>query len=268
MIIDIHAHLYDESGYGEALAETAKNLGLNCLCIAGGEPRYGLASNAEVRKQADEYPDLFIPFAYLKLGQEGAAEVERYSRIGFRGLCVWAPPTPYDDEAYFHVYEAAEALRMPVLFHTGFLPRTPLDRAARVRCANMRPVYLDTVARCFPGLTVIGVGLGNPWYAEAAETLRHNPNVYFDLSGNVLRMKGPEFFSSLLRPSPGVLWEQDLGGGLLGRIVFGTGVRHEEIASVETDYQRIFRSVALSSEEAEAVMGRTAARLLSLPTGS
>jgi len=49
MLIDFHAHLYDEPGYGEALAETARNLGLERLCIAGGEERYGLAHGGALR---------------------------------------------------------------------------------------------------------------------------------------------------------------------------------------------------------------------------
>jgi predicted TIM-barrel fold metal-dependent hydrolase len=265
VLIDFHAHLYDEAGYGEALAETSKNLGLDCLCIGGGEPRYGLASNVEVRKQADAYPDLFVPFAHFALGDDGPSVVERLNRIGFRGLCVWAPPAPYDDESFYATYEVAEALQMPILFHTGFMMRTPLDRPMRVRSANMRPVYLDTVARCFPDLKVVGVGLGNPWCAEAAETLRHNPNVLFDLSGDVLRNRGHDFFSSVLRPTPGSLWEEDPGGDLLSRIVFGSAARHEDIASVERDYQRILRSMALGPEDLEAVMGHTAAGLLGMP---
>ena len=264
MLIDFHAHVYDEPGYGEALAETSKNLGLDCLCIAGGEPRYGLASNAEVRKQADAYPDLFLPFAHIRLGEDGPSAVERLKRIGFRGLCVWGPVSPYDDDSYFPVYEAAEELSLPVLFHTGFLPRTPLDRSMGVRCANMRPVCLDTIARCFPRLMVVGVGLGDPWCDEAAETMRHNPNVCFDLSGNLLRRRKPEFFGELLRPATSSLWEDGATENLLARIVFGSAVRHEEIASVERDYQRILRSAALGSEDVDGVMGQTAARLLDI----
>jgi predicted TIM-barrel fold metal-dependent hydrolase len=92
MLIDLHVHLYDEAGYGDALAETAKNLGMDRLCIAGGESQYGLAPNAEVRKQADQYPELYIPFAHVCLGEDTAATIERLKRVGFEGLCVWSKP--------------------------------------------------------------------------------------------------------------------------------------------------------------------------------
>jgi hypothetical protein len=268
MLVDFHVHLYDEAGYGEALAETAKNLGVDRLCIAGGESQYGLAPNAEVRRQADLYPELYVPFAHVSLGEDTAATVERLKRVGFEGLCVWSPPAPYDDESFFPVYEAAAALTMPILFHTGYLPPTPLDRAKRVRSANMRPVYLDTLARYFPRLSIVGVGLGSPWCEEAAEALRYHANVFFDLSGDVLRRKGAEFFGGLLRPAHGAPWNEDSGGNLWGRVVFGSAVRHEEIASVERDYQRIFRSLALNQQDIEAVMGQTATRLLSLSAGA
>jgi len=264
MLIDIHAHVYDEPGYGEALAETAKNLGMDCLCIGGGEPRYGLASNAEVRKQADAYPELFVPFAHIDLGEDGPGTIERYARMGFRGLCVWAPPAPYDDEAFFPAYEVAEALGLPMLFHVGYMPRTPLDRARRVRMANMRPVYLDTVARCFPDLRVVGVGLGYPWCAEAAETLRQNPNAYCDLSGDLLRRQPPEFVAALLQSSHGTLWEESSGVDPMLRVVFGSAVRHEDIASVERDYQRVLRSAGRGPDCVEATMGNTAAQLLGI----
>jgi len=266
MLIDFHAHLHQEEGYGEALAATAKSLGVDRLCIMGGESRYGLAPNAEVLSQASHYPGLFVPFARVELGRDGPTTVERLRRVGFAGLCVWAPPAPYDEESFFPLYAAAEDLDMPVVFHTGFLPRTPMDRSLRVRAANMRPVYLDTIARCFPRLKVVGVGLGYPWCEEAAEVLRHHENVFFDLSGDVLRRRSADYFGSIFRSNQSALWEADVAGDLWGRIVFGSAVRHEKIASVERDYQRVFRSLAVSQEDIDAVMGLTAARLLGVPS--
>jgi predicted TIM-barrel fold metal-dependent hydrolase len=268
VLIDFNAHLYDDSRYGDALAETAQNLGLDRVCICGGESQYGLATNAEVRRQADSLPDLFVPFARISPAEDGADTVERLARAGFAGLRVWAPPVPYDDPSCYDMYEAAQALGMPVVFHTGFLPPTPLDRARGVRSANMRPVCLDTLARRFPDLVIIGTGLGSPWCEEAAETLRQHSNVYFDLSGDLLRRKGADFIGGLLRPTQAPLWEDTTGGCLWSRVLFGSGTRHEEIASVERDYQRIFRSLALGGEDVAAVMGVTAAGLLGVTVTS
>lgn len=264
MIIDFNVPVHDEPGYGEALAQTAGNLGITRLCIGGGEPRYGLAANAEVRRLADSYPDLFVPFARLDLGKDDAGTVERFHRTGFAGLCVWAPPAAYDDESFFCVYEAAAALNMPIQFHTGLLQVTELDRALGIRCASMRPIHLDTVARCFPELKIVGVRLGNPWCEEAAELMRYHQNVFFDLSGGILHQKGTDFLNGVFRPAHAPLWDEESLSNMWAHILFGSGVRHEEIASVERDYQRFFRAMAVEEGESDAVMGGTAATLLGI----
>jgi len=268
VLIDFNAPIYDESGYGEALAETAKNLGLTHLCISGGEARYGRAANSQVRHISRQYPELFIPFARMDLDRDGPETVERFARAGFQGLCTWAPRRPYDDESYFPSYEAAQALRLPVQFHTGFLPHTPLDRARGVRCENMRPVYLDTIARCFPELTIVGVGLGGPWLREALEAMRNHQRVFFDLSGDVLNWIESDPLAALLGANRSGVWEKAPSKGLWNQIIFGSGVRHEEIASVERDYQRMFRSLAVDRQQINDVLGATAARLLNVSGSS
>ena len=264
VLCDFHTHLYDEPNYAAALAETAQNLGFDKICISGGEARFGMGSNEELLVQADEYPDLFVPFAFVRLGFDAAADVQEMAGMGFRGLRVWAPPAPYDAEEFYPVYEAAEALEMPILFHTGFLPVTPLDRALDVRSHRMRPVYLDTLARRFPGLKIVGRGLGGPWYEEASETLRRHKNVFFDLSGWALRREGVQFFRARFGSENGTLVGETADDGVWSRILFGTAARYEEIAAVERDYQRLFRSLALPSEVVDDIMGGTAARILGL----
>ncbi len=264
VLCDFHAHLYDEPNYAEILAESAQNLGFDKLCIGGGEARYGMASNESVLTQAEVYPDLFVPFAFVRLGVDGPRVVEELSRAGFQGLRVCAPPAPYDAGEFFPVYEAAGALGMPVLFHTGFLPPTALDRAMDVRSDRMRPVHLDTLARQFPALNIVGCGLGGPWYEEANETLRRHTNVFFDLSGAALRRKGLDFFRGLLGSQAASVLPEPAVEAVWPRILFGTAVRSDEIASVERDYQRLFRSLALEDEVVSGIMGGTAARLLGL----
>ena len=267
MLVDFHAHIYDEPDYARMLAETAQNLGFDKLCIGGGEARYGMSSNGEALRCAESYPDLFVPFAHVRLGLDGPHEVAQFGRMGFRGLRVSAPPAPYDAPQFFAVYEAACALGMPVLCHTGFLPATKLDRALDVRSEHTRPVYVDTLARQFPELKIVGCGLGGPWYEEASETLRRQENVYFDLSGRSLRHKGVPFFRSLLGSESGSVLGNPEGRAVWSKMVFGTGVRHEEIASVERDYQRLFRVLALPEEIVADIMGGNAARLIGQAQG-
>jgi predicted TIM-barrel fold metal-dependent hydrolase len=267
MLIDFHATVLEEPGYGEALAETARNLGFDRLCIGGGEPRYGLASNSVVRRLADSYPGLFVPFARLQLGQDGPAAVERFAQVGFAGLRIWAPPAPWDDDAFRPVFAAAETLKMPVLCHTGLLPRTAIDIATGVRPDNARPVHLDLVARRFPELKLIGVGLGRPWYDEAVETMRLNPNIYFDLSGGVCRVKSAQFLSELLHPGAAAArspWQESDPGGDADRLLFGTAMPPTEIEAAERNCRRLFRTMGLETATVDGIMGSTAAAILGL----
>ena len=264
MICDFHTHLYDEDDYAHALAETAHTLSIDKMCIGGGEARYGMASNDAVQRHAIEYPDLFVPFAAFRLGVDRPSDVARLSDQGFSGLRVAAPPAPYDDEAFFPVYEAAQALDMPILFHTGMLPPTPLDRALDVRSDRMRPVLLDGVARHFPALSIVGCGLGWPWYEEAAELLGLHPNIYFDMSGTTLRKKDLDFFAGLLGAAPSTLLDRPHCGAACRRLLFGTAARHEKMPEIECNYERLFRSMTLDEDVVDGIMGNTAAKILGL----
>jgi len=264
---DFHTHLLDEPEYAEALAETARSLGFDRLCIGAGEARYGMVSNEEVLRHAESYPELFVPFACVRLGSEAPAQVETLRRWGFQGLRVSAPPGPYDAAELFGVYEAAAALGMPILFHTGLLPRTDLDGALGLHSEWTRPVYLDTLARRLPGLKIVGTALGCPWYEEAAEMLRCHENVFFDLSGPTVRRRGPGFFRALLGPEDTSALGRRQGPSGWSKIIFGSAARCEDIASVERDHRRLFRALALPEELVGDIMGGNAARLLRLAPG-
>jgi predicted TIM-barrel fold metal-dependent hydrolase len=264
MLWDFHTHLYDDAEYADVLAETAQNLGFDKLCIAGGEARYGMAPNEDVLEHARTYPDLFVPFAFVQLGKTGAADVEHLWSLGFRGLRVYGPPASYDSAEFYPVYEAAQTLGMPILFHTGFLPATAMDRALDVRVDRMRPVHLDAIARKFPSLKIVGSGLGAPWFEEACEVMRRHKNVYFDLSGDALRRKGADFYRSLLGSETASVLDDQCRGEAWTRVLFGTAVRYDEIAAVERDHQRLFRALALKQEVVENILSGNAARLLGL----
>jgi len=263
VLIDFHTHLRDEPGYAEALAETGQSMGFDYLCI-GGDCFGEFASNEQVLAQAETYPDLFVPFASLSLGRCGPQDVRELACRGFRGLRLWAPPAPYDEDRFFPVYEAVQALGLPIVFHTGFSRPTPLDKALDVRCSRMRPVHLDTLARFFPELKIVGVGLGHPWIEEAFEILRLHENVYFDLSGHVLGVCGPAMLGRHFRADKTRLLGNNAGSGACTKLVFGTAVSYEEMSAVEGDYQRFFRSLALRDDVIETVMGGNAASLLAL----
>lgn len=260
--LDLHTHLFDEPGYADTLAETARALGFDAMCLGGGSSRYGLADNEAVLKQTDTYPDLFLPAGTLDLRRAEPKQVEELADAGFVCLKVMAPPEPYDSSRFFPIYDAAQALGLPIVFHTGYLPRTPMDAALDIRCEYMRPVYLDAVARRFPRLKIVGTSLGYPWCAEAVETMRHNPNVYFDLSGELLERKDPAFFRDAFGSGRDAALADRQRQSMWARIAFGSAVKAEHIEGVERDYRRLFRSLALDEQIRDVVMGGTARQLL------
>ncbi len=262
LIVDFHTHVYDRKDYVPMLAETAHNLGINKLCIGGGEPRYGLATNETVIEEADAYPELFVPFALLRPGLDGPGDVERMHGNGFMGLKMGAPAAPYDSAAFFPVLQAAEALRLPVLFHTRILPVTPLDRANNISGDLARPIHLDPLARQLPDLKIIGTGLGAPWFEEAAALLQVHDNIFFDLSKIQLRERGSHFFKLLLGMESEDKWEEAPQNKWWKQIVFGTASINRDIPFIERDYQRLFRALVLPENVISDVMGDNAMRLL------
>ena len=46
-----------------------------------------------------------------------------------------------------------------------------------------RPIYLDSLAADFPGLTIIGAHPSWPWHEEMLAAMQHKTNIFNDLSG-------------------------------------------------------------------------------------
>jgi len=88
---------------------------------------------------------------------------------------------PYVDPSYLPVYELANRYGWVVLFHTGSVLRGSVDQPENVASHRMRAFHLEEVARRFPKLTVVGAHCGNPEYEWAAEVVRWNPDVFFDV---------------------------------------------------------------------------------------
>ncbi len=263
LIVDLHTHLYEKPDYAAMLAETAHNLGFKKLCIGGGEPRYGLASNETVIEVAGAYPDLFVPFAFIRPGEVGPADVESLHRDGFIGIKAGAPSVPFDSDEFMPALRAAEVLSLPVMFHTGIFPVTDLDRAEKFRPDLARPIHLDVIARELPRLNIIGTGLGAPWFEEAAALLEVHENIFFDLSKLHLRERGAHFFKCLLGVESDSKWGDSRQSSRWEQIVFGTASENRDIPFVERDYQRLFRALALPEKIISGVMGENALTCIS-----
>jgi hypothetical protein len=141
-------------------------------------------------------------------------EVERLRDLGIRALKVHPPHQLIAANAYVvaglaaqaAIYEKAQQLRMPVMFHTG----TSVFPGARNRFAD--PMAIDDVACDFPDLQIVLAHGGRPLYMETCFFLvRRHRNVWMDVSGIPPR-RLLEFFPRLETIAAKVLWGTDWPG--------------------------------------------------------
>jgi len=275
MIVDVHAHFHryfpgHEAGrplpgrdVTDGIVEELDKAGVDVVCLIS-PPHDGVA------EMVRRYPGRFVGLGYVRLDGEGPEQVTRLKDMGFGGLKMIRVEKNYDDESYFPVYERAEELGMPILFHTGQL-------AGGTSSARMRFIYLDTIARRFPGLIIIGAHLGVPSFAEAAWVARMNSNVYFDVSGPILMpLKNPKFG----RVAHDMIFEAIAASDTVSQLVFGSDSgptrippgdrpgREERfsVADAIEQYGRLLDRLEADEATRRAVFGETAARIFGLET--
>ncbi len=142
--------------------------------------------NDWICKYAAHAPDRLIPCGSVhpRFTKDCAAEVDRIVDLGIRMLKVHPPhqllyPNEYRENLpqQAQIYERAQALGIPVMFHTG----TSIFPKARNKFAQ--PIHLDDLVVDFPKLKIIMAHGGRPlWMDEAFFLLRRSKNVYLDIS--------------------------------------------------------------------------------------
>jgi uncharacterized protein len=168
-IIDAHLHASGHETTGQVL-EALDAAGIDGACIMAPflHAPYTLQDAAALRAANDYvaalvrgHGDRLYGFAVANpLLPGAAAEVERCAvDLHLRGLkLVPAGWYPYDEPAR-RVYERAEALELPLLFHSGVF----IDGRSSRFC---RPAYLEAL-RDYPRLRAVVAHLGWPWTDEA-----------------------------------------------------------------------------------------------------
>ena len=255
-IWDVHHHWVNESGYIDRLLKAMDKLGVaRTGLIAMGDLApdlfvlHGLHSpyvdNASLGELVRQHPDRFWGWGFMRLGEHELADVDRIAELGLAGLKFHAPLKPYDDPDYFPVFERAQSLGLPCLFHTGiFTPPQPRP-GQRYRSENCRPVYLESIAQEFPKLKMICAHLGVCWNEEAATICRIFDNVYADLSARVggwRSGKSIEWFQQTL------YWPT-----AHKKILFGSDVHADELDLVLSDHRRIFAEMGWTDSQIEDV---------------
>jgi uncharacterized protein len=275
MIIDSHVHLVNTEGYIKRLVSEMDRLQIDKVCLLamqnirfwGGRA----ATNDQVLAAFEAYPQRVIPFGFVDLGVDPVTIIDELHMKGFRGLKFTRTRFNYNDDRLMDYYARAAAYNMVLLFHTGTVVRVEEDQFYDVDSSRLRPIYLDRIARKFPTLKIIGAHLGNPWYEEAAMTLFWNPNVYFDLSGSILKRKNAQWFNETLWWSEGRMSRMARSKDThyarshpFDRICFGTDVPIDEMSDVKKEYESLFDALDLPEDVRARVMGGNVAAMLGL----
>ena len=141
--------------------------------------------NADTAAFVRAHPEKLIGFMSVH-PEEGdvVAEIERcVADLGLKGIKLGPNYQGFDPlcrEARL-VYETAQRLGLPILFHQGTSPM----RSAPIRYAH--PLVMDEVAMAFPELRIVMAHLGHPWHADTIAVIRKHPHVYADVSANFYR---------------------------------------------------------------------------------
>lgn len=139
-------------------------------------------SNDLVEEAIKADPDLFIGFWGVDPHKKMPALRELRDAVenrGMRGASI-EPCMAHirsDHALYYPLYAACCDLDIPVVITAGLSPFMP-----NVSMDEMRPTYIDNVARDFPDLRILISHGGYPWMLEAIAVIQRNSNVYLDFS--------------------------------------------------------------------------------------
>jgi predicted TIM-barrel fold metal-dependent hydrolase len=199
----------------------------------------------------------FVGFASVDPMKEGAArELEQaVTRMRLRGLKLdpALQDFPPDHPQAFEVYEAAAALKIPLLIHTGmsWAPGTPLELG--------HPLRLEGAVRRFPNLDFVLGHFSWPWVWEAVAMALKYPNVYLDTS--CLYYDSPrEFFQFVFsKQIPTTVIERSLRN----KVIFGSNYPRVEIKNMV----HALRSLNLTGDCLNKIFKENPERLLAKATG-
>jgi len=162
---------------------------------------------------------------------------------GMKGLKLLPPYQHFypNDVSVYKLYEKAQELKIPVVFHTG----TSVFHEARLKYAN--PLYLGDVAVDFPDLTIVQAHGGRRlWYDTAFFLAKRHKNVYIDISG--------------LPPQNLLNYFPDLEK-IAGKVIFGSD--WPGISGIRKNIE-VIRKLPLKEETKRKIIGENAKKMLKL----
>lgn len=271
MKIDFHCHFdVDDKDKIKEFVKTYEEYD-TIACVVGGT-LYGspdMVPNEDVIKICSQYPGHLYPLAKINLWDKAPdpAELHYFAEKGVKGFKFIYPYYGYDHDLYMPVYEEAEKIGLPVLFHTGKYRPNPTDRIyKRPVIDNMKPINLDRIARSFQDLQIVMAHLGSNFFrTEAAELIKTHNNLYADLAGcgNWMALSA-EDLAHLLRP---LLFIRENGDRYFDKLVFGSDSYTSNtwpFTEGIVNYEMKLKKAGVSEETQRKVMGETVASWIGL----
>jgi len=159
-----------------------------------------------------------------------------------------------NDPSLESVFRIAAKYDVPVMIHTG----DTYSKNAKVRQAH--PLLVDDVAVDYPDVRFIMCHLGSPWFADAAEVLYKNDNVFADMSGLTLGDFHYEFERYIVqRVKDMILYMGEPGRQLL----YGSDWPLVRMGP----YVDFLHKLDLPADQKENIAWKTAARLFKIDVG-
>ncbi len=142
--------------------------------------------NAELSEYTRKYEDKMLGFAFVD-PLPAAFTVRNLKavteKLGLKGIVLYCAETGFHPahSRAMQLYDSAQQLNLPIFFHN-----TPLGPEGILEFAQ--PLFLDEIARTFPGLKIIIGSMGLPFTEQTICLLQKHESVYADLSikpGNI-----------------------------------------------------------------------------------
>ncbi|NVM36090.1 MAG: amidohydrolase family protein [Candidatus Lokiarchaeota archaeon] len=223
-IIDAHVHLFDTPEYLSRLIRVMDDYDIEKCCISGLGKLFKCVDNQGIKKALKKYPNRLIGAVFIRPGIDTSQDIYNAFYEGFKMIKVTIPTKPYDDPTFFPLWEAAQELKMPILFHTGVVTIPTKAHNERISSWYMHPMRLEVISNTFPKLNLIIGHFGVHWNDDAAELLRMKDNIYSDLSG---APKGWRVRVDNIGIKKWLWWPD-----AFKKIIFGTDVIYSQISQI------------------------------------
>jgi predicted TIM-barrel fold metal-dependent hydrolase len=263
MIVDFHTHVFPEKTAKKALAEVSRRAAIPCYAdgttqgLLSSMKQAGIhlsvisriAIRAEGVRPVNQWLEAQIQKGILPLAAAhpdmppNPSFIQNLKAAGFKGIKLHPDYQGFfvDDRRMYFLYEAAQAEKMPVLFHAG------LDRGLPPP-VHATPERLLNVHRSFPALLMIAAHMGGEENYAQTERYLLGKDIFLDTSF-VLQLMDLHTLERFFRRHP------------IERFLFGTDSPFKD-QSEELNF--LLNLPFLTQAEKEQVAGQNALALLEL----